>query len=141
MPKSPSHILLTTRRWMMLLAAALLAAACARSPEAQKARHLERGDRYVQREQYREAIIEYRNVLRLDQNNGHAMRQIAEPVVSEPELAQGMAVVRVQPQHIAVLDDGVAVLFPLYIPVPALQMPRLLRFRRLGTRRRQKSRR
>src|SRR2546422_4803804 len=77
-----------TARWMALLAAGLLAAACARSPEAQKARHLEHGDRYVQREQFREAIIEYRNVLRFDQNNGHAMRQLGLAHYQLGELAQ-----------------------------------------------------
>src|SRR5262245_43766595 len=49
---------------------------CSRSPEAQKARHLERGDKYAAREQYREAILEYRNVLRLDAANARAMRQL-----------------------------------------------------------------
>ena len=56
-----------SRLWMVLLLAGLVAAAgCARSPEAQKARHLERGDKYFAREQYQEAIIEYRNVLRIE---------------------------------------------------------------------------
>jgi hypothetical protein len=45
----------TTRAWVILLVVGLLVASCARSPEAQKARHLERGDKYVAREQYREA--------------------------------------------------------------------------------------
>jgi Tfp pilus assembly protein PilF len=54
----------------------VLMVACSRSPEAQKARYLERGDRYAGREQYREAIIEYRNVLRHDQANVRAIRQL-----------------------------------------------------------------
>jgi hypothetical protein len=41
----------TTRAWVILLVVGLLVASCARSPEAQKARHLERGDKYVAREQ------------------------------------------------------------------------------------------
>jgi tetratricopeptide (TPR) repeat protein len=61
---------------MVMLLAALSAAGCARSPEAKKARHLERGDRFFAREQYRDAVIEYRNVRRLDANNGHAIRQL-----------------------------------------------------------------
>src|SRR5215469_2122502 len=65
------------RVWAMLLAVGLLAAAgCSRSPEAQKARYLERGDKYAAREQYREAILEYRNVLRLDPANARATRQL-----------------------------------------------------------------
>src|SRR5881628_1533125 len=57
----------TTRAWMVLLLALLLAMmGCARSPEAQKARHLARGDKYFAHAQYREAVIEYRNVLRFE---------------------------------------------------------------------------
>ena len=63
-------------RTLLLLVTLLLAMGCARSPEAKKARYLERGDRYFQKEQYREAIIEYRNVLRLDGQNPRATRQI-----------------------------------------------------------------
>src|SRR2546430_8369801 len=50
---------------------------CARSPEAEKARHLDRADRYFGREQYREAVIEYSKVLRIDGSNPHAVRQLA----------------------------------------------------------------
>src|SRR5215468_1857332 len=65
------------RAWTMLLAVGLLVAAgCSRSPEAQKARYLERGDKYAAHEQYREAILEYRNVLRLDAANVRATRQL-----------------------------------------------------------------
>ncbi len=55
---------------------ALVLAGCSRSPEAKKARYLERGDRYFKQEQYREAIIEYRNALRIDQKAPRAARQI-----------------------------------------------------------------
>lgn len=55
---------------------ALVLAGCSRSPEAKKARYLERGDRYFKQEQYREAIIEYRNALRIDQKAPGAARQI-----------------------------------------------------------------
>ena len=59
----------------MLVAVVLaLAAGCARSPEARKARHLDRGDRYAKAEKYRDAIIEYRNVLRIEAANGQAIR-------------------------------------------------------------------
>jgi len=53
----------------MLAALVALGGGCMRSPEAKKARHMERGDRYFAREQYREAILEYRNVLRYDERN------------------------------------------------------------------------
>jgi len=63
-------------------------AGCSRSPEAQKARHLERGDRYAAKEQYREAMIEYRNVLRFDAANARAIRQLGIAHSQLGELAQ-----------------------------------------------------
>src|SRR3989304_6534763 len=66
----------TARAWTVLLVIALAFAACARSPEATKARHLARGDAYFQRGQYREAILEYRNVLRVELTNARAIQQL-----------------------------------------------------------------
>src|SRR5215471_13283762 len=67
----------TRRAWVgFLVVGLLIVVGCSRSPEAQKARHLERGDRYAAREQYREAILEYSNVLRLDPANARAIRQL-----------------------------------------------------------------
>src|SRR6266849_331586 len=63
-------------RTLLVLVTLLLVVGCARSPEAKKARYLERGDRYFQKEQYREAIIEYRNALRIDGQNPRATRQL-----------------------------------------------------------------
>src|SRR5438093_4381744 len=78
-----------TRGWAILFAVGLLiVAGCSRSPEAQKARYLERGDKYAQREQYREAIIEYQNVLRFDAANVRAMRQLGVLHYQLGELAQ-----------------------------------------------------
>ena len=68
---------LTAREWTIFLVIGLVVAAgCARSPEAKKARHLERGDRYFSRQQYRDAAIQYRNVLQLEGMNAHAIRQL-----------------------------------------------------------------
>src|SRR5438094_4399595 len=66
-----------TKAWVLLLVGVMLAAGCARSPEAKKARHLERGDKYFSKAEYREALIEYANVLQLDQANARAIRQLA----------------------------------------------------------------
>ena len=63
-------------RTLLVLVTLLLAVGCARSPEAKKARYLERGDRSFQKEQYREAIIDYRNVLQIDGQNPRATRQL-----------------------------------------------------------------
>ncbi len=64
------------RTAVLLLVGLALITGCARSPEAKKARYLERGDRYFKQEKYREATIEYRNALRIEENNPHAVRQI-----------------------------------------------------------------
>jgi tetratricopeptide (TPR) repeat protein len=61
---------------LLLLVVLALAAGCSRSPEAQEARHLERGERYFKEEKYRNAIIEYRKVLRVDAANVLATRQL-----------------------------------------------------------------
>ena len=61
---------------LIILLVMPLFAGCARSPEAKKARHLERGERYFQQEKYREAVLEYRNVLRIDTGNTRAIRQL-----------------------------------------------------------------
>ena len=74
--------------WTLLLVGLLIGAGCSRSPEAQKARFLERGDKYAAREQYREAILEYRNVLRLDPANARATRQLGLLHNQLGELAQ-----------------------------------------------------
>src|SRR5213080_2059683 len=67
-----------SRAWILLLLSVLVVATgCAQSPEAKKARHLERGDKYFSKAQYREALIEYANVLQLDQANARAIRQLA----------------------------------------------------------------
>src|SRR6059036_3066302 len=83
------------RGWATLLvfgvvAGLLLAAGCARSPEAKKARYLQRGDRYFQKEQYREAILEYRNALRLDEKNPRAVRQLGLAHFRLAEIGQAL---------------------------------------------------
>src|SRR5207245_7058574 len=69
-----SHV---TKAWVLLLVGVTLVAGCARSPEGKKARHLERADKYFSKAQYREALIEYANVLQLDRANPRAIRQLA----------------------------------------------------------------
>src|SRR5437667_2565857 len=67
-----------SRRWIILFLALLVAmTGCSRSPEAKKARHLERGDKYFSKAEYREALIEYANVLQIDRANPRAIRQLA----------------------------------------------------------------
>src|SRR5437667_6018674 len=67
-----------SRAWILLLLSVLVVATgCARSPEAKKAKHLERGDKYFSKAQYREALIEYANVLQIDGTNTRAIQQVA----------------------------------------------------------------
>src|SRR5438309_7187888 len=64
-------------RWALLLVVGLtVIAGCGRSPEAQTARHLQRGDGYFGRKQYHEAVIEYRNVLEIEASHRHALQQV-----------------------------------------------------------------
>jgi Tfp pilus assembly protein PilF len=77
------------RGWSVLLILRWLASAGRnRSPEAQKLRHVERGDAYAAKEQYHEAILEYRNVLRLDGSNARAIRQLGLAYYDLGELTQ-----------------------------------------------------
>jgi Tfp pilus assembly protein PilF len=47
------------------------------SPAAKKAQHLDRAMSYVEKGQYQEAIIEYRNVVQADPNDGDAHYRLA----------------------------------------------------------------
>ena len=49
---------------------------CSRSPEAAKARHLERGEKYFAKKDYKDAILEYRNVLRIEPTNAVAIQRL-----------------------------------------------------------------
>src|SRR6266481_9006629 len=73
---------------ILLVVGLLVVAGCSRSPEARKARHLERGDKYAAQEQYQEAILEYRNVLRIDPANERAIRQLGLAHYQLGELGQ-----------------------------------------------------
>jgi len=66
----------------------LLGAGCNRSPEAKKARYLERGDAYYSQQKYREAVIEYRNALQIDQANIHAMQRLGLAYFQLGEITQ-----------------------------------------------------
>lgn len=65
------------RHSLLILFALLLpfAVSCTGSPEAKKAKHLERGDSYFAEQKYKEAIIEYKNVIQLDGSNARAFER------------------------------------------------------------------
>lgn len=58
---------------LLLTIGLLVAAGCSRSPEAKKARHLERGDRYFAQKEYQDAAIEYQRAIRIDAKDTRAM--------------------------------------------------------------------
>ena len=68
--------LITLPTLVLVAACLVVSAGCARSPEAKKARHLERGEKFLARKAYKDAVIEYRNVLRLEPTNAVAIRNI-----------------------------------------------------------------
>lgn len=53
--------------------------------------HLERGDEYFAQEQYREAVLEYRNVLEIDSDNAHAIAQLGLAHFELGELGQAFS--------------------------------------------------
>src|SRR5438093_6618154 len=72
----------------LLLSVLVVTTGCSKSPEAKKTQHLERGDKYYAKAQFREAIIEYANVVQIDRKNARAHRQIALAHYQLGELGQ-----------------------------------------------------
>jgi tetratricopeptide (TPR) repeat protein len=65
-----------------------LLAAC-QADEARLEEHLERGDGYLEQEQYGEAIIEYKNVLQLDPNHAAAHWGLARAYLRNRQTREG----------------------------------------------------
>ncbi len=61
---------------LVLILVGMAIAGCAWSPEAKKARATSNGDRYFGEAKYKEAIIEYKNVLQIDGKNAHAFEHL-----------------------------------------------------------------
>src|SRR6185295_18118580 len=59
--------------FVLVLVAALGAVGCS---EFRKNRHLKRGDAYYEEKKYKEAMLEYRNVLRFEKENPHAVARL-----------------------------------------------------------------
>jgi putative PEP-CTERM system TPR-repeat lipoprotein len=79
---------------LAVAASLLLGAGCSRSPEAKKAQHLERGEKFFARKDYKEAVIEYRNVLRLEPSNEVAIRRIGLAHYQAGELQEAFPYLR-----------------------------------------------
>ena len=64
--------------WLVLV---LLAPSCARVPAEDAPRRVSQADAYLQRKQFQEAILEYRNALKLDPSIGTARLNLARAYV------------------------------------------------------------
>lgn len=56
----------------------VLLAACGGNPDERKRQHVARGNQYLEQKQYREAILEYRNAVALDERFGEARAKLAD---------------------------------------------------------------
>jgi tetratricopeptide (TPR) repeat protein len=74
----------------LLVAGGLVVVGLRYAPGAREARHLQRGNTYFARQQYREATIEYQNVLQVDARHPVAIRQLALAHYQLGELAHAM---------------------------------------------------
>ena len=61
---------------LVILIILVAVSGCPWSSEGKKARYTGRGDTYFEDAKYKEAIIEYKNVLQIDGNNAHANAQL-----------------------------------------------------------------
>ena len=75
-PKNMSSLAKTGRVIFALSMGLMIAANCAMSPEARKAAHVEKAEEYFGRARYQEAVIEYFNVLQIEQDNPTAIQNI-----------------------------------------------------------------
>ena len=60
----------------------VLGAGCSRDPEARKQRYLESGERYLQKGQYREAQLQFRNALGVDNHFAEGYYQFARSCIA-----------------------------------------------------------
>src|SRR5262245_36451629 len=61
---------------------------CAVTAEGKKTRFVEKGDKYFTEGKYREAVLEYRNVLKLEPSHARAIQQLGLAHFQLGEVAQ-----------------------------------------------------
>ncbi len=66
--------------------AAALAVGCTQDPDASKRAHFERGNAYFAKAQYAEAILEYRNAIKIDTKFGDARFKLAESYAASNDM-------------------------------------------------------
>src|SRR4051812_31224842 len=77
--------------WRTLTAVAVTAGltatfACSRNPESAKRKFVESADRYVAAGKTAEAVVEYRNALKIDARAGDVRQKLAEVLLNRGEL-------------------------------------------------------
>jgi len=75
---------------VVLLILAAGAASCSEDPETAKRRYLEEGNSYMEGKKYSEAILSYRNAIRLDEMFGEARLKLAEAYLSAGDTQNGL---------------------------------------------------
>ena len=78
----------TAMRWLLTILCAATLGGCG-DDEAKLAGHLDRGDTYLEGEEYAEAIIEYKNVLQIDPNHGAAHWGLARAYLRSKQTRDG----------------------------------------------------
>ena len=74
----------------VLLLVALAAGACSKNPEAEKRKFFENGNRYLSEKKYAEAIVEYRNALKVDAKFGDARMKLTDAYLATGDLRNAL---------------------------------------------------
>lgn len=72
-----------------LILAAAFAGGCSSSPEQLVAKHTKRGDEYMVKDMYKEAVIEYMNAVRIGPNDGALHYKLAKAALEARDIGTG----------------------------------------------------
>ncbi|MCJ7504383.1 MAG: tetratricopeptide repeat protein, partial [Acidobacteriia bacterium] len=89
--------------WLIATLGVSLFAGCSRDPNVRKQKYLESGQRYFQKEKYREAAIQFQNALQVDPRYVDAHYQLAQCSlrlgIVQGAYAQLLRTVDLEPRH------------------------------------------
>jgi putative PEP-CTERM system TPR-repeat lipoprotein len=74
----------------LLALIAITAAGCSRSPEVTKQHYFASGNRYFERKKFREAIVEYRNAIKIDPRFGEARLKLAASYLQTGDIGNSL---------------------------------------------------